>query len=67
MVVAFYKYHGTGNDFILLDNREGAIHLSTQEVAAMCCWTMPRGMTSGWSIITQMEGKAACAATEAGV
>ena len=36
MVVAFYKYHGTGNDFILLDNREGAIHLSTQEVAAMC-------------------------------
>jgi len=32
----FYKYHGTGNDFILLDNREGRIRLSKEQVAALC-------------------------------
>ncbi len=32
----FYKYHGTGNDFILLDNRQGKIHLSNEQVAALC-------------------------------
>ena len=32
----FYKYHGTGNDFILFDNREGKISFSTEQVAAMC-------------------------------
>lgn len=32
----FYKYQGAGNDFILLDNREGGIVLSQAEVAALC-------------------------------
>jgi diaminopimelate epimerase len=32
----FYKYHGTGNDFILLDNRAGDIKLTTQQVTALC-------------------------------
>jgi len=32
----FYKYHGTGNDFILLDNRQGNIKLSTEQIAALC-------------------------------
>jgi diaminopimelate epimerase len=32
----FYKYHGTGNDFILLDNRDGSIHLSKNEIAKLC-------------------------------
>lgn len=32
----FYKYHGTGNDFILIDNRAGDIRLTHQQVAAMC-------------------------------
>lgn len=33
----FYKYQGTGNDFILLDNRDGSCStLPTEQVRAMC-------------------------------
>ena len=32
----FYKYHGTGNDFILFDNREGKIHLTTAQIKHLC-------------------------------
>ena len=32
----FYKYHGTGNDFILIDNRDGKIKLTTEQVAHLC-------------------------------
>lgn len=34
--MTFYKYHGTGNDFILFDNREGDIYLSREQVAHLC-------------------------------
>ncbi len=36
MSIAFSKYHGAGNDFILIDNRVHQILLSHDEVAAMC-------------------------------
>jgi diaminopimelate epimerase len=36
MVTTFYKYHGTGNDFILFDNRESKLRLATEQVAALC-------------------------------
>ena len=36
MTVAFYKYQGTGNDFIIIDNREGKISLSTEQVNHLC-------------------------------
>lgn len=36
MRLSFYKYQGTGNDFILLDNRDGAIQLSQELVATLC-------------------------------
>ncbi len=37
MQVHFYKYQGTGNDFIILDNRNGEYsHLSTQQVNFLC-------------------------------
>lgn len=36
MQLHFYKYHGTGNDFIILDNRDGKISLTQQQVANLC-------------------------------
>ena len=32
----FEKYHGTGNDFILVDNRAGHVMLTEAQVAALC-------------------------------
>jgi diaminopimelate epimerase len=34
--MTFYKYHGTGNDFILFDNRNGELNFTTEQVAQMC-------------------------------
>ncbi len=36
MTLNFYKYQGTGNDFIIIDNREGNISLSTKQVRKLC-------------------------------
>lgn len=32
----FYKYHGAGNDFVLIDNRSGGFDVSRAHVAALC-------------------------------
>ncbi len=34
--IQFHKYQGTGNDFIILDNREGNISLSMEEIKYLC-------------------------------
>jgi len=36
MIIPFAKYHGTGNDFILIDNRSTAYRLSPNEIQKMC-------------------------------
>jgi len=37
MILFFFKYQGTGNDFILLDNREGIYNtLSTEQIRHLC-------------------------------
>ena len=37
MIIEFSKYHGTGNDFIIVDNRTGKYsNLSTQQVNYLC-------------------------------
>lgn len=36
MNVSFHKYHGAGNDFIILDNRSGKISLSRDEIEQLC-------------------------------
>ena len=34
--VEFYKYHGAGNDFILIDNRSGTLTVTTETIAHWC-------------------------------
>jgi diaminopimelate epimerase len=36
MQLHFFKYQGTGNDFVIFDNRDGSIRLSREQVAFMC-------------------------------
>ena len=36
MVLIFSKYHGAGNDFILVDNRENTYDLSVKQIADLC-------------------------------
>lgn len=36
MVLPFFKYHGTGNDFILVDNRNGAFRPDAAVVRRLC-------------------------------
>jgi len=36
MKLQFSKYHGTGNDFILIDNRTAGITLTPKQIAALC-------------------------------
>lgn len=36
MQLHFHKYQGTGNDFIILDNRDGSCHLSTSQISFIC-------------------------------
>ena len=37
MLFTFYKYQGTGNDFIILDNRDGQIPaLTTKQISKLC-------------------------------
>jgi len=34
--IRFSKYSGAGNDFILIDNRDGSCHVDAQMIAGMC-------------------------------
>lgn len=36
MNLHFYKYQATGNDFVMIDNREGNIHLTKEQIARIC-------------------------------
>ncbi|MCI0747693.1 MAG: diaminopimelate epimerase [Verrucomicrobia subdivision 3 bacterium] len=36
MIVEFTKMNGAGNDFVLIDNRHGAIHLTRDQVVRLC-------------------------------
>jgi len=36
MTIPFSKYHGAGNDFILIDNRKNNIQLSTDKIEKLC-------------------------------
>ena len=36
MLQKFFKYHGAGNDFLLVDNREGYLSLSPKQIRHLC-------------------------------
>jgi diaminopimelate epimerase len=36
VLIQFTKMHGAGNDFVLIDNREGRLRISRQNVVALC-------------------------------
>ncbi|MBN2667823.1 MAG: diaminopimelate epimerase [Bacteroidales bacterium] len=36
MNIEFYKYHGAGNDFILIDNRNNTLKLSNEQIHFLC-------------------------------
>lgn len=36
MTIPFYKYHGAGNDFVIMDNRQANISLTAEQVKYLC-------------------------------
>ncbi len=36
MELHFHKYQGTGNDFIIIDNRDNSINLSSEQIKQLC-------------------------------
>ena len=36
MIIDFYKYHGHGNDFIIIDNRGQKLTLDKKQISALC-------------------------------
>jgi diaminopimelate epimerase len=36
MTLDFFKYQGTGNDFVIMDNRSGNIDLTDAQVKHIC-------------------------------
>ncbi len=36
MNLNFYKYQGTGNDFIIIDNRDGSVNLEKEQIKDLC-------------------------------
>lgn len=55
MKLQFHKYQGTGNDFILLDNRADNIQLSREQVAFLCHRRFGIG-ADGLMLLEQAEG-----------
>lgn len=35
-MTTFYKYQGAGNDFLIADNRDGGLHLTVEQIEALC-------------------------------
>jgi diaminopimelate epimerase len=55
MALLFSKYHGTGNDFILIDNRRGDVFLKENEIAFLCDRHFGIG-ADGLILLNQKEG-----------
>ena len=55
MAIKFYKYQGTGNDFIMIDGRDGTVNFSADEISSLCNRRFGIG-ADGLIIIKQKEG-----------
>lgn len=54
-ILHFYKYHGTGNDFVMIDNRENNIKLSQQQIHQLCTRRFGVG-ADGLILLENLEG-----------
>ena len=50
----FYKYHGLGNDFILTDDRDGAVEVTAERAARLCDRHTGIG-ADGWLLVRRSE------------
>jgi diaminopimelate epimerase len=55
MTIRFYKYQGTGNDFIILDNRRNQYSLSASQVKHLCDRRFGIG-ADGLMLLQNLEG-----------
>lgn len=55
MVITFYKYQATGNDFVIMDNREGKIFLTPEQINRLCDRKFGIG-ADGLIIVNNIEG-----------
>lgn len=56
MEIPFYKFDGAGNDFVVIDNREGRYHLTEEQVALLCHRRFGVGADGLMTLDTAPEG-----------
>ncbi len=55
MKLSFSKYQGTGNDFVIIDNRKGLVHLSKEQVLHLCDRRFGIG-ADGLMLLNELQG-----------
>src|SRR3954468_1070971 len=58
MNLAFTKMNGAGNDFILIDNRDGKIRLTTEQIVRLCHRQRGVGADGLFLLVPTRSGKA---------